>query len=83
MKQITKCKYFTIAHVMKHPKTDEYLVENNGSILGNIKWHGAWRQYCFFPRGNTVFSAGCMQELKQFIEQLMEERKYARRETTI
>lgn len=37
------------------------------TILGYIRWYSFWRQYCFFPESPMVFSAGCLQEIIQFI----------------
>jgi hypothetical protein len=36
-------------------------------------WYGAWRQYCFFPSEEMIFSSGCMQDIIKFIQNLMEE----------
>jgi hypothetical protein len=38
------------------------------TLLGTIRWHGPWRQYCFFPNpfGATVFSAGCLKDIVSF-----------------
>ena len=44
-------------------------------FLGVIKWFPKWRQYCFFPEEETVFSIGCMNDIVDFINQLNEERK--------
>lgn len=34
--------------------------------LGEIKWSGAWRQYAFFPKSNTMWAAGCKEEIAKF-----------------
>lgn len=50
-------------------------------ILGEIKWHGPWRQYCFFPGSPntgtaiTIWNDGCLEDVKAVIKSLMEERK--------
>ncbi|MCY4507944.1 MAG: hypothetical protein OXG35_13455 [Acidobacteria bacterium] len=28
--------------------------------IARIAWYGPWRQYCFFPSGETVFNCACM-----------------------
>jgi hypothetical protein len=63
-------------------KTRIFLVENtqHGSLLGWIHWYGPWRQYCFLPQDNTIFSIGCLQDIQDFIKQLVEERKEIKRE---
>ncbi len=40
----------------------------SGAFLGQIKWYGAWRQYCFFPSVSTVFNRQCMEDLNNFLE---------------
>lgn len=60
-------------------KTKTFRVDSNwdGSNLGEICWHGPWRQYCFFPTNqyDTVWSHDCLAELEQFLNALREERK--------
>lgn len=57
-------------------KTNVYICCNNksGGKLGFIKWHGPWRQYCFFPECDTVFNKGCLNDVNDFIKHLMNER---------
>jgi hypothetical protein len=48
-------------------------------ILGEIKWHGPWRQYCFFPSpAHTVWNKGCLDDVQVVIKALMDERKVKR-----
>jgi hypothetical protein len=49
--------------------------KDTGGLLGVIKWYNYWRQYCFFPEGNTIFSKSCLEEINVYIDQLMKERK--------
>lgn len=51
---------------------------HRGNNLGAVYWHPQWRQYCFFPGIDTVWSAGCMREIEEFIESLMNERRKER-----
>lgn len=44
-------------------------------VLGHIKWYGAWRQYCFMPSPGMVFNESCLQDIRVFINKLMDERK--------
>ena len=59
------------------PKTQIYDVfaKGNESLLGIIQWYAPWRQYCFFPSEECVFSKGCLNDINHFIEQLMQTRK--------
>lgn len=62
-------KFFRIFEIAQKPKTKVFEVISNSSNahLGMIKWYGPWRQYCFFPVGDTVFSAGCLKDIQDFI----------------
>jgi hypothetical protein len=48
---------------------------NNGGEIGVVKWYGAWRQYCFFPAPDTIYSTGCLDNIAVFMSELMQERK--------
>jgi len=65
--------YITFEEVKKAGdtgKTKRWLVIalSNRACLGAIKWHGAWRQYCFFPCEETLWSNGCLADVMAFIE---------------
>jgi len=51
---------------------------SSGTEMGQVRWYGPWRQYCFFPVPNTVYSEGCLSDITDFLEQL----KTARRKTS-
>ena len=46
--------------------------------IGEIKWFGKWRQYCFYPNGNTIWNVNCLNDVNSVITKLMEERKNAK-----
>ena len=76
MKPIMKYEYFDVYLYIEKPKTNIYiLVSRHGDTLGEIRWWGSWRQYCFFPAEETVFSRGCLKDIQDFIESEMEKRK--------
>jgi hypothetical protein len=58
-------------------KTVDYRVVNksSGAPIGMINWYGPWRQYTFFPLGSTVWSAGCLAGIQDFLNRLAAERK--------
>lgn len=60
-------------------KTAVVLVKSKRSanLLGVIKWHGAWRQYVFWPEDECVFSEGCMEDINAQVRALMGERRAA------
>lgn len=46
--------------------------------LGEIKWFGPWRKYCFFPDYNMIFDNVCLEIIGKKLERLMQERKNGR-----
>jgi hypothetical protein len=41
-----------------------------GVLLGDIRWYGRWRRYCFFPNNDLalVFEQDCLRDIAQFCE---------------
>jgi hypothetical protein len=52
-------------------KTRVIAVHNrrHGDLLGVIHWWGAWRQYVFEPAGPSVYSADCLADIKEALQQ--------------
>jgi len=65
-------QYITFLERESTGKTSKWACRNKKSeaVLGEIKWYGAWRQYCYFPTIQAVYSAGCLNDISDFIEQL-------------
>ena len=61
----------------KRQKTKRFNVINkkHGNILGIIKWSNGWRQYCFYPEEDTVWSEDCMNRVGYWIWELNKEHK--------
>ena len=76
---IQEYEHFWITKLRKSAicKTEVFSIHNNKSfaLLGTIKWYGAWRQYCFYPEQNTVWSNSCLEHIREFIKEEMEKRK--------
>jgi len=70
-------EYVEFILAQKKPKTNVYWVisKSDGGILGRILWDGPWRQYIFRASPNTIWSSGCLKQVCDFIDELMEERK--------
>lgn len=73
-------KYFRIyEEKIEGRKTPIYHIYNHDlperTFLGDVKWNGAWRKYCFYPAPDTLWDSGCLQCVVDFINNLMEERK--------
>ena len=67
-------KFIHFMEIEKKSKTSVWECCNNATkgCLGYIKWHGPWRQYCFFPEpfADLVFNDGCLKDICHFMEQL-------------
>jgi len=45
-------------------------------VLGDVRWYSHWRQYCFEPESSMlIFAKSCLDDISDFIEQLMNARK--------
>lgn len=40
------------------------------NLLGTVKWYPSWRQYTFFPESYTLWSAGCLEDIINYIREL-------------
>ncbi len=40
----------------------------DGTVLGEVKWYTAWRQYSFFPANDTIFEKTCLRDIAAFCE---------------
>ena len=66
-------KYFSITIEKKtNRKTPIYHIisKHSESEIGIVKWYGAWRKFCFFPNGETIWDTNCLIEVISFIDNL-------------
>ena len=72
---IFECDYFMISEeVVEGRKTSIlHIHSNQGHYLGDIKWYGAWRKFCFYPIQETIWDNKCLSELLNFLEQYNKE----------
>lgn len=56
------------------------VLDEDGGLLGAIRWWGAWRQYVFQPENLTVFHNGCLSDLAAFLTKANEEHRRECRE---
>jgi hypothetical protein len=74
-------RYLRFEMVEKKPTTEVYVVSSlkkfDTEVLAKISWYGKWRRYVFYPSEGTLFDAACLGEVKEFIDNLMKERKQA------
>ncbi len=75
MKTLKITKYLNYTLISDTGKTLIIGVGNNsGEKLGLIKWHGAWRKYCFNPLAEAIFDTECLNDIVSFINELMTQR---------
>lgn len=56
-------------------RTVQVRSESSDYLLGMIRWLAAWRQYVFWPEKETIWSAGCLEDVNAEIRRLMDERR--------
>lgn len=68
----TKYKFIHFVKTADKAKTSVWSCRNNRSDaeLGKIQWYPHWRQYCYSPKVQAVYSVGCFEDIKNFIGQL-------------
>jgi hypothetical protein len=68
----TEYQYIAFIKTGDTGKTTKWSCRNKryDAELGEIKWFGGWRQYCFFPTCQAVYSAGCLKDIADFIKAL-------------
>lgn len=68
----TEYKYIKFVKIISTGKTVRFSCINihHGEELGEIKWYGAWRQYCYFANVSAVYSKGCLDDISDFLNQL-------------
>jgi len=70
-----KYKYIYMVKIPAKTKTKQFEIRNikSDDRIGVVKWYASWRQYCFFPNGDCVFSVGCLNDIMDFIKMLAQQ----------
>ena len=68
----TEYQYIHFSELIPQGKTSKWSCRNlkSNEELGIVKWHSGWRQYCYFPTVEAVYSNGCLNDIVDFIRQL-------------
>lgn len=78
---IATYKYFSVLTAPEPPpgrKTRDYeIISPTSGIIGRIAWYGPWRQFCFEPLGNTVWSDSCLKDLRTALTAVKQHHKGA------
>lgn len=58
--------------VADKPKTSVWTCRNNrtGGELGRVRYYGPWREYCYFPVAQGVYSRGCLADIAAFLKEV-------------
>ncbi|OZI09595.1 hypothetical protein BWI93_03160 [Siphonobacter sp. BAB-5385] len=72
--------YLKFVQIRDTGKTKIFEVQSlrYGNKLAEIKYYGAWRKYTLLPEAHTLFDCKCLQEITDFMNSLMEERRHGR-----
>lgn len=72
-----KYKYIRFIELISQTEKSIWSCRNNRSNeeLGIVEWYPLWKRYCYFPKRQAVYSAGCLDDISDFIKREMEERK--------
>lgn len=84
---ITEGAFITFTELASHPdrKTKSWYVntKRGGDRLGDIKWFGPWRKYCFEATPWSGFEEICLREIAAFLEARTREHKVARNDARV
>ncbi len=74
----TEYRYIFFVELSSGRETTVWACANHREtdMLGIVSWYSPWRQYCFTPTAGAyiVLSKGCMEDINDFIAQLMKAR---------
>lgn len=52
-----------------------------GCEIGTVKWHPAWRKYCYIPitEGTSIYDMDCLMTIANFLKDLNHKHKMERK----
>lgn len=72
MSIVSKMKWIVAFSIRNSPtgKTKVFQIQSKDGqvVLGQVKWYGPWRKYCFYPEGQTIFEWDCLRDIAEFCE---------------
>ena len=74
---IFKGDYFKLyEEYLNNRKTPIIHIENLQNIpLGQVKWYGAWRKFCFYAYDNSIWDSQCLQDIIKLMDKYNNEWK--------
>ena len=75
------CETILASDLNKKKKTKRYVVFNKkaSTVLAEIYWNGPWRQYCFYPEPQCVWSTSCLDTIVEFTKKINKEHNEQRK----
>ncbi|RLI55250.1 MAG: hypothetical protein DRP09_10570 [Candidatus Thorarchaeota archaeon] len=49
------------------------------TFLGQVRWFGNWRKYCFYPERNTIYDQKCLGDIGNFMKMLTKHHREKKR----
>jgi hypothetical protein len=67
---------FVFEGMSKSGRTEIWFVFSKDSdlLLGEVKWFGKWRRYCFYTIDSTIFDWSCLRDIADLCEARMKVR---------
>jgi len=68
----TEYKYLEFKQIPSKDSRRKFICRNKkvGGELGEIRWFSDWKQYCFFPTVQAIYSSDCLNDIADFINHL-------------
>jgi len=70
---VAEYKFFRVVQQfqLRGRKTRDYdIVAKRGGTIGEIRYYPTWRQHVLMPYLDTVWSAGCLADVNDFLAKL-------------
>lgn len=66
----TLAKFVEFVLQERKPKTNVWVIKpkDSESILGYVRWYGAWRCYVFEPCPETLYEKQCLRDIADFLD---------------
>jgi ABC-type uncharacterized transport system ATPase subunit len=77
---IEKSYKWIIIRKVRDSKTGKTKIFNiinkkNSYTIGEIKWNGGWKEYCFYPAKKSFYEETCLRDIAGFLEELKKKKK--------
>jgi hypothetical protein len=60
--------------------TERGVISNDGRLIGIIIYHNGWMEWALCPQPNTVWSADCLDALREYLKRMNEQPRVIKKE---